>query len=247
MRLRCYRRHAVAILLVGWGAVIAWLAWSAWHKSKEDRVLSQVSDRGGLWETWSSSDLQTFFLKKGRVCFLDLRRCRIDAEMLRSLYHLQFASIVDLSECGLSDRDFREFRGPARVKRLRLDGNPLTDQSVNKICEYTNIRILQLRETQIGNIGLESISKLPLLEQIDLSGTNVTSSGISNLQNIKGLTTLNLSNTKVDDEAVDFLAHMKSLTTLTLDGTRLTEEGYDELRLSLPSTHIFFRGQREEQ
>ena len=75
---------------------------------------------------------------------------------------------------------------------------------------------MRLRNTQLGDAGLEQIGGLT------------------------GLVLLDLRNTQVSDAGLLHLGELGDLVTLYLDGTQVTNEGVQELQSRLPDCDIVY-------
>jgi WD40 repeat protein len=76
--------------------------------------------------------------------------------------------------------------GSARVYHVDFSGAKLTDEklaaAVPPLKHLGRIRFLNLRGTQVGDLGLKSLEGLPIVDLVDVSKTRVTANGIADLR-----------------------------------------------------------------
>ncbi len=58
----------------------------------------------------------------------------------------------------------------------------LSDEFLQQCNNLNNLRVLQLRSTQISDVGLKALTSCFLIRQLDLRGTKVTPQGIAEFQ-----------------------------------------------------------------
>ena len=108
-----------------------------------------------------------------------------------------------------------------RLVRLRLVGQPVKDQDLEKLKHFPNLTRLNLEQSTIGDEGLKHLAALPQLQYLNLYGTQVTDEGIVQLAQCKDLKVLYLWKTKVSEEGIARL--QKTLPNLLIEhgGLRL--------------------------
>jgi len=89
---------------------------------------------------------------------------------------------------------------------------------------------LNLDKMPVTDDDLETISQFSQLRRLNLSFTNITGSTIAKLSRLKELKHLSLSGTKIKADAVRQLSSFKQLTQLFLWSTGLSEEDVRQLR-----------------
>jgi hypothetical protein len=93
----------------------------------------------------------------------------------------------------------------------------------------TELRVLELNKTNVGDAELVNLKRMTQLEELVLSETAVTDAGLACLEGLTRLRYLDVSATQVSDEG---LAHLKDLTqlqNLSLRATRVTDTGLGRL------------------
>jgi len=106
----------------------------------------------------------------------------------------------------IDDGFFASIRGlePALV-RLDLRRSAITDDGLQQVVDFTQLRTLNLSETSIGDLALDALNTLPHLEVLNLYGTQVTDAGLMKLQKLKSLRRLYLWNTAVTEAGIESL------------------------------------------
>ena len=101
-----------------------------------------------------------------------------------------------------------------QVVQLKLTNQPVTDQDLQKIRQFNNLRQLQLEKTRVTDEGMDQLKSFQSLEQLNLYGTAVS------------------------DKGLEKLAACKNLKTLFLWKTNATAEGIAKLKQALPNLTI---------
>lgn len=101
-----------------------------------------------------------------------------------------------------------------QVVQLKLTNQPVTDNDLEKIKQFKNLRQLQLEKTKVTDEGMDQLKSMQSLEQLNLYGTAVS------------------------DKGLEKLAACKNLKTLFLWKTNATAEGIAKLKQALPNLTI---------
>jgi uncharacterized membrane protein len=101
-----------------------------------------------------------------------------------------------------------------QVVTLKLSNQPITDEFIQKLTGFKQLRQLQLENTKITDAGLIDINNLDALQQLNLYGTNITDKGLS------------------------YLIACKNLKTIYLWKTKTTLLGINQLKKALPNVKI---------
>lgn len=96
----------------------------------------------------------------------------------------------------------------------------LTDEIAEIIGGMEDLRSLNLRDTVIGDPGLEHIAKLRKLEKLNLGECAVGDEGVAKLGDVKSLTNLVLWRTEVGDEGLAALVDLPNLVELNIGELR---------------------------
>jgi len=131
------------------------------------------------------------------------------------------------------------------VRAVNLFNKRATDSHVKRFVDLTALETLDLRRTDVGDVGLEALSGLVMLRDLDLTSTRVTDAGLKHLATRTSLEKLHLSNTRVGDEGLRHLSGLTHLVELSLSNTRITNDGLAHLSrlaklesLSLVGTNV---------
>jgi hypothetical protein len=94
---------------------------------------------------------------------------------------------------------------------------------------------LKLSKTQISDISIESITKLPNLTRLHLENTKITDNAINSISVLQNLEYLNLIGTNITDASIQNLSNLKNLKKLYLWKTNITLSGVETLKKVLPN------------
>jgi hypothetical protein len=123
---------------------------------------------------------------------------------------------------------------------LMLNNCPITDEGLASLEGKHNLRWLELRQTKITDEGIKHLRGTDL-ELLDLSTTKVGDAGLANLGelDLPNLKTLALEQLKgVTDEGILHLSRFKSLEFLSVAGTKVTPTGMRHLKSRIPELTI---------
>jgi type 1 glutamine amidotransferase len=122
---------------------------------------------------------------------------------------------ISFSRCySITDEAFRHLAAFRKLRQLTLRGVPLTGTGLKQLPEDSNLAVLRLNETGIGDNAIEHIRKL------------------------KNLTRLELRQSRVSDAAIDILTSLPRLTLLDITQTGITDAGTERLAKALPRCKI---------
>ena len=167
----------------------------------------------------------------------------IDVQGLDMLTELAQLQCLELYRCQFAPSEFvlRVSSWP-NLKRLRLEGCPMDDQTVGQICRAKELEILNLPSANISDDGLNRIARLPRLELLRIGGPNITDEGISSLSQATRLRFLHLMRVPITDAGLKTFYGMTWLESLYIDGGNETEDGIRKLLKRNPGIH-FHRNQ----
>jgi Leucine-rich repeat (LRR) protein len=111
-----------------------------------------------------------------------------------------------------------------------LDGKKVNSGDLERLASCRNLKILSVREANIGDAGCITIGRMTNLESLDLLGSSkITNAGIKSLVSLKKLRELGLTFIPISDDAIDAIAGMTELRTLHLGETQVTDVGFKKL------------------
>ena len=102
-----------------------------------------------------------------------------------------------------------------QIVQLKLTNQPVTDQDLQKIKQFTNLRQLQLEKTKVTDEGMDQLKSMQSLEQLNLYGTAVSDKGLEKLVACKNLKNLFLWKTNATAEGIAKLK--QALPNLTIE------------------------------
>jgi len=87
---------------------------------------------------------------------------------------------VDLHGATIDDELFTRLKELVRITELNLSKTNLTDEQMARINDDTGSLILKLdvSNTAVSDAGLDKLTGLPILTNLNLSGTKVTAAGV---------------------------------------------------------------------
>ena len=114
------------------------------------------------------------------------------------------------------------------------------DLAVQGLKEIGNVKVLDLRFTQVTDSSLEFIPGLAKLGELDLSFTTVTDRGVRHLGGITSLSRLSLRDTLITQASLPVLSTLTNLRSLNLSRNRLTDAEVNALQGKLPACEIIY-------
>lgn len=213
MRLR--RRHAVQIAIglvlsvALYGVLLVWMPYL-----REMRIADRISQLEGRHRVetlycgpaWMSLWVQT------RIPFWNRIR-RIDVLGVPSGTSRVAADIGTLSE----------------LETLLLRGSDVTDLDLVHLKRLRKLKILDLRETAITDVGLQHVGQMTSLRRLYLGDTQVTDAGLANLKELVNLELLDLDQTQISDEGMQHLQTLTKLNQLGVGQSKVTDAGLEML------------------
>ena len=114
----------------------------------------------------------------------------------------------------------------AQLEELNLfTAEFITDAAVAFLRGNTNLRVLNLRGTDVTDTSLEYVSRLGNLRSLDISFTQIGDVGMEHLASLSQLEELNVGGTKISGAALHVLKYLPSLKRLSFYGTQRRNAG----------------------
>ena len=107
-------------------------------------------------------------------------------------------------------------------------GVDVSDTGLEKLSKLLQLRDLNLGHGRFTDKGLVHLKALPRLESLRMVRTRTTDAGLAHIGAIKSLRRLTLDYTKVTDKGIEALRALP-LEELTLDSTDITDKGAEVL------------------
>lgn len=110
----------------------------------------------------------------------------------------------------------------AKLSRLSLTGNGITDRGVGLLRNMQQLRDIYLASPTITDAGMASLSGLRKLQRLTLVSNAITSAGVAHLKDLPDLKDLHLTETHVDGSVLKVLPAFKSLQRVSLPAGAVT-------------------------
>ncbi|MCC6585827.1 MAG: hypothetical protein IT168_03835 [Bryobacterales bacterium] len=141
-----------------------------------------------------------------------------DAELIE-LARFPHLERLDLTHTRISDDGMLHLRPARQIRDLNLlYAEQVTDQGMNAIKEWKQLRRLNVRGTRIADGTLAIAGRLTDLEFLDIANTASTDTGLDNLVGLTKLKYLGLGRTRLSDPALAALRLLNTLESLDLSG-----------------------------
>ena len=146
-------------------------------------------------------------------------------ESLKQLDQLQHLSCGDsVTNAGLAR--LKELR---HLRNLDLIGDDSVAAGLEHITALTQLEELNLSNTDVGDAELERLKGMAQLRYLGLVGTRITDAGLRHLEGLTRLEDLTLNKTQIGDAGVQHLKGLKQLKRLGLGNTRVTDASLEHL------------------
>lgn len=143
-----------------------------------------------------------------------------DSELL-DLAALPGLERLDLSHTRISDEGLLYLRPARRIRELNLlYAEQITDQGMNAIKLWKELRHLNVRGTRSGDGTMAVAGGLPQIESLDVSATAMTENGLDNLIPLVKLKRLEMGRNRLREDALVILRLVTDLEWLDLSGPR---------------------------
>ncbi len=149
--------------------------------------------------------------------------------------------VVELSfdYTAITDDDLQQLQHFPELRTLSLVGTTISGRGLEYLKPLEKLRTLSLYYTSIDDVALQHVTKCQSLCTLILVGTRVTGEGINSLRDLPNLGTLALELTSLTDAQIADLKQLRQLHTLDLISTKVSEAGVAELRTALPHCEIY--------
>jgi Leucine Rich repeat len=231
---------------------------------------ADIPKRGRRWLQFSLRSLMIFVVLFAIAC------CWFGAKMEKSRRQQAAVDAIRKDRGLVSYENRLPPPQPAWLRALLGDDffrNPIsacvqTDAGLEHICEFGQLRFLQLAPTRFSNAGLQHLSALNRLESLNLIGasfsdasleflaslpqlrtlvlynTPITNAGLAHLRGLKQLRVLDLRETRISDAGLEQLAALAQLSVLYVDSPEITDTGLEKLCVLKSLSSLDIRGTR---
>ena len=133
---------------------------------------------------------------------------------------------LDLSLTYVSDAGAEAIGKAAQLEDLNLfTAEFITDAAIAFLRGNTNLRVLNLRGTDVTDTSLEYVSKLANLRSLDISFTQIGDVGMEHLAPLSQLEDLNVGGMKISGSALHVLKYLPNLKRLSFYGMQRRNAG----------------------
>jgi hypothetical protein len=131
----------------------------------------------------------------------------------------------------VTDTDLQFIRGFSQLRELDLQQTQLTDAALPYLKGLVHLEALDLSVTRVTDAGLKHLEGLTCLHSLKLSCcSQVTNAGLEHLEGLTDIRSLDLSFTQATDAGLARLKGLARLQSLTLLGTKVTDAGLEHLK-----------------
>jgi Leucine Rich repeat len=185
-----------------------------------------------LWfPTITSANIEALTaLRPDDVQFLDLdNHDRLDEALLAPIEHLTGLLKVDLDDTVVGDAGVLHLRPLTNVRILNLTMTGIGDVGLEAFEEMHELQVLQLGWAETTGAGFAHLGGLRHLKVLNLYRTRFADSGLLSLAAFPDLRLLNLARTQVTDAGMVDVGRLRSLQVLSLAGTAISDAGLASL------------------
>jgi hypothetical protein len=170
---------------------------------------------------------------------LDIYQCNAITDTgILALDRLTDLERLHIVQSAQTDASMKAIAKMHRLRELRLDGS-ITDIGFRQLGSLDALEDLCLRDTDVGDGALATISQFEHLKFLDLWGTQISDAGLLLLSTLNELISLDLAQTQVTNRGLQQLVEFPSLASLSVQiGTGVTLEGVDKVRSDLPDCSV---------
>jgi Leucine-rich repeat (LRR) protein len=130
----------------------------------------------------------------------------------------------------------------SEIRRLDLRNSQVTDTGMTVIKDLKRLQWLAIRHLPISDIGLINLQGLYQLQFLDMGDTKVTDEGIKYLKDLSQLQSLDLWNIRITDKGLEQLNRLSQLQTLALNFSLVTDNGIKNLSAMTHLQKLDLRG-----
>lgn len=154
----------------------------------------------------------------------------VDDEGLAYLAALASLDTIYLwSNNRISGVGFRHFMEAERLRKLDFYRTPVNDEGAGYISQIPSLVELSLHYTEVTDIGLARLTRLPQLRHLVLP-PKATDDSLTDLKRLESLESLRIMDTRITDGGLARLRDLRRLRSLVVHSTLMTGEGLVCLR-----------------
>ncbi len=178
---------------------------------------------------------------RGDSIALKLTQAKITSEQIVQLSLLSEKLLeLQLDAGEVDDTRLEALTQLTSLEHLRLRDSPITDAGIFKLdpSKLPNLRIINLPQSSLTEVGLKHLASFPKLIQLRLSAAMLDDRAAEVLATYPALRSLHLIGPKFTDAALDQLAKMPKLSSLYIDDCHLSDSAWERLFKAKPSIHV---------
>ena len=176
-----------------------------------------IAAQGGSVERDDSGQVVAVNLRSRWVTDGDLENLAASFPNLESL---------DLSHTHVTDLGLGFVAKLRKLRSLNLYfAEHVTEAGVARLHELKSLERLNLRGARMSDSGMEFMSHLPNLRELDIGVTQITDTSLEHLEGLQHLETLALGGNRIGHVGLVFLQSLPSLKNLDLSGAQITDSG----------------------
>jgi hypothetical protein len=148
-------------------------------------------------------------------------------ETVSCVHNLRNLTLLTVSRApNVTSAIFAQLDSLTDLQELNIIHNSnIGDEGTESLSRLRNLRVLCLRQTSVSDATLAHVSVLKDLEQLELSSTNVSDDGMKHLASLSQLTNLDLTHTRVGDLGLEYISRLPRVRYLRLGSTNTTDAG----------------------
>lgn len=192
------------------------LVTSALYAAADDTVVASIEKQGG----------RVVRDANGNIVEVSLARTWATDADVEKLAGIKTLKKLDLSLTYVSDVGAEAIATLPQLEELNLfTAEFITDAAVAFLRSNTNLRVLNLRGTDVTDTSLEYVSQLANLRVLDISFTQIGDVGMEHLAPLSELEELNVGGMKISGAALHVLKYLPKLKRLSFYGTQRRNAG----------------------
>lgn len=183
---------------------------------------------------WLAREIDLARRQRASLATMDLGRSatqiRKIQKLIRDIESEDRSPVLNWLRSKLGDEFFEE--------QLELDLVNATDDDLEQIVLFPELRALELKRSSVTNAGLKHLRQLKSLETLTFIDSQITDAGMEHLKELSQLKSLSLSGNKITDAGLAHLAGFSRLESLVLCEASISKLGIEALARDLPNCEI---------
>jgi hypothetical protein len=179
-----------------------------------------------------------YFAKNENLRALSLTGSYLTDKGLSSLEKLENLEFLKLTlSVSVTDKGLETFRRCRNLRFLYLDHTEVTSRGLAELAKHQSLEQLSLRGTKVDSLA--GIEKFTNLQVLDLAHSKIGNRDLQQLAALQQLRMVFVGGCEISDAGVKSLANLRNLEYLNVAKTKVSEAGLRELANALPNCTIF--------